>query len=66
NVAFGTVLFIAGLQIWLGLYPKVVLTTTKPVMEQLIQQKLVSANPTHVPSESLLSSHIVTLQGSNP
>ena len=33
NVAFGTLLFIAGLQIWLGLYPKAVLTTTKPVME---------------------------------
>ena len=66
NVAFGTVLFIAGLQIWLGLYPKVVLTTTKPVMEQLIQHALVSANPTHLPSESLLSSHIVTSQGSTP
>jgi NADH-quinone oxidoreductase subunit M len=66
NVAFGTLLFIAGLQIWLGLYPKAVLTTTKPVMEQLIQHVMVSANPTHVPSESLLSSHIVTSQGSTP
>lgn len=66
NVAFGTLLFIAGLQIWLGLYPKAVLTTTKPVMEQLIQHALVSANPTHLPSESLLSSHIVTSQGSTP
>jgi len=66
NVAFGTLLFIAGLQIWLGLYPKAVLTTTKPVMEQLLQHALVSANSTHLPSESLLSSHIVTSQGSTP
>jgi NADH-quinone oxidoreductase subunit M len=64
NAAFGTLLVVAVLQIWLGLYPKAVLTTTKPVMEQLIQHALVSANPTHVPSESLLSSHIVTSQES--
>ncbi len=36
NIAFGTLLFIAVLQIWLGLYPKAVLITTKPVMEQLV------------------------------
>ncbi|MBH0187153.1 MAG: NADH-quinone oxidoreductase subunit M [Nitrospira sp.] len=66
NVAFGTVLFIAVLQIWLGLYPKAVLSTTKPVMEQLVQHAMVSADLTHVRSESVLSSHIVATQGSTP
>ena len=66
NLAFGTVLCIAVLQIWLGLYPKMVLTTTKPVMEQLIQAAAASADPIHSPSESLLSSQIVTSQGNIP
>jgi NADH-quinone oxidoreductase subunit M len=66
NVAFGTVLFIAVLQIWLGLYPKIVLTTSRPVMEQLVQIAVASANPTPLRSESLLSSHRVTPQGNIP
>lgn len=66
NVAFGTVLFIAVLQIWLGLYPKIVLTTTKPVMEQLVQPAVASFNLTPSPSKSLLSSRIVTSQGHIP
>ena len=66
NMAFGTLLFIAALQVWLGLYPKIVLTTARPVMEQLVQPAEASANPTHSRSESLLSSHIVTSQGNTP
>ena len=66
NVAFGTVLVIAVLQIWLGLYPRVVLSNTQPVMEQLVQAAVASANPIHSRSESLLSSHIVTSQGTIP
>jgi NADH-quinone oxidoreductase subunit M len=66
NMAFGTVLFIAVLQIWLGLYPKIVLTTSRPVMEQLAQMAVASANPTPSRSESLLSSHSVTPQGNIP
>jgi NADH-quinone oxidoreductase subunit M len=64
NVAFGTVLFIAVLQVWLGLYPRVVLSTAQPVMEQLVQAAVASPNTSHPPSESLLSSHITTSQGS--
>jgi NADH-quinone oxidoreductase subunit M len=66
NVAFGTVLCIAILQIWLGLYPRVVLSMTQPVMEQLVQVAVASPNLSHLPSESLLSSHITTSQGSTP
>jgi NADH-quinone oxidoreductase subunit M len=66
NVAFGTVLFIAALQLWLGLYPRVVLSTAQPVMEQLVQAVVASPNRNHPPTESLLSSHIVTLQGDTP
>jgi NADH-quinone oxidoreductase subunit M len=66
NMAFGTVLFIAVLQVWLGLYPKIVLTTSRPVMEQLAQMAVASANPTPSRSESLLSSHSVTPQGNIP
>ncbi len=66
NVAFGTVLFIAILQVWLGLYPKAVLSTTQPVMGQLVQAALVSPNLSHPPSESWLSSHRTTSQGSAP
>jgi NADH-quinone oxidoreductase subunit M len=66
NMAFGAVLFIAVLQVWLGLYPRVVLTTARPVMEQLVPPAMASSNAAHSPSESLLSSHIVTSQGSIP
>ena len=66
NVAFGTVLFLAVLQLWLGLYPRVVLSTTQPVMEQLVQQAVASSDLTHSSSESLLSSHLTTLRGSTP
>ncbi|MBX3334140.1 MAG: NADH-quinone oxidoreductase subunit M [Nitrospira sp.] len=66
NMAFGTVLVIAVLQIWLGLYPKAILTTTKPVMEQLVQAAVASANPIHSRAESLLSSRSVTSQGTIP
>jgi len=64
NVAFGTLLFIAVLQVWLGLYPKIVLTTSKPVMEQLVQPVVASPNLNHSPSASLLSSSSVTLEES--
>ncbi len=66
NGAFSTVLIIAILQIWLGLYPKTVLATAKPVMEQLVQKTMAFPNPTHLPSGSLLSSHVETAQGSTP
>ena len=66
NIAFGTVLFIAVLQIWLGLYPKIVLTTAKPVLEQLVQSAVASLNPTHAPSDSVLSSQIVISHRSAP
>jgi NADH-quinone oxidoreductase subunit M len=66
NIAFGTLLFIAVLQIWLGLYPKTVLTTTRPAMEMLVQPVLASPNLTHPPSESVLSSTIFTSRVSVP
>jgi NADH-quinone oxidoreductase subunit M len=66
NVAFGTLLFIAVLQIWLGLYPKIVLSTARPVMAQLVQPAVASSNLIRLPSESLLSSHIVTSQRGTP
>jgi NADH-quinone oxidoreductase subunit M len=66
NIAFGTLLLIAGFQLWLGLYPRTVLTTAKPVMEQLVRSAVASPNLTHPPSDSLLSSHIVTPQGTAP
>ena len=53
NLAFGTVLFIAALQVWLGLYPKMVLTTTRPVMKQLVQPAVASTNPTHFRTRAL-------------
>jgi NADH-quinone oxidoreductase subunit M len=66
DMAFGTLLLIAVLQVLLGLYPKTVLTTAKPVMEQLVRSPMASPSLTHSPSDSLLSSHIVTSQGSAP
>lgn len=66
NVAFGTVLLIAVLQIWLGLYPKAVLSTTQPVMEQLVRAAGALPTLSHAPTESLWSSHIVALQGDTP
>ena len=66
NVAFGTVLLIAALQICLGLYPRVVLSTTQPVMNQLVQAAASSPMMPHPPSASLLSSHLTTSQGGTP
>lgn len=66
NVAFGTVLLIAALQICLGLYPRVVLSTAQPVMSQLVQAAASSPTMPHPLSESLLSSHLTTSQGSPP
>jgi NADH-quinone oxidoreductase subunit M len=66
NTVFGTLLLIAVLQIWLGLYPKTVLTTTRPVMEMLVQPVLASPNLTHPPSESVSSSTIFTSRVSAP
>ena len=66
NVAFGTVLLIAALQICLGLYPRVVLSTAQPVMNQLVQAAASSPTMPHPLSESLLSSHLTTSQGSTP
>ena len=66
NIAFGTLLFIAVLQIWFGLYPKIVLSSARPVMEQLVQPAVSSSNPTPSPPPSLLSSHIVTSQVNAP
>ncbi len=66
NVAFGTVLLIVALQIWLGLYPRVVLSTAQPVMNQLVQASALSPTMPQPPSESLLSSHLTTSQGNTP
>ncbi len=66
NVAFGTVLCIAILQIWLGLYPKAVLSMTQPVMNQLVQATVALPTTPRQSSESLLSSHLTTSQGSTP
>ena len=66
NIAFGTLLFIAVLQVWLGLYPKTVLTTTRPVMETLVQPVLASPNLTHPPSESVSPPTIFTSRVSAP
>lgn len=66
NVAFGTVLFIAALQIWLGLYPRVVLSTAQPVMEQLARAAVALPSMSHPPSESLLSSNRTASQGTTP
>ncbi len=66
NVAFGTLLFIAVLQIWLGLYPKTVFTTTRPVMEILVPPGLASPNLTRPPSASFPSSNVMTSHVSAP
>jgi NADH-quinone oxidoreductase subunit M len=66
NTAFGTLLLIAALQVWLGLYPRPVLTTTRPVMEMLVRPTLASLNPNRPPSESLSSSDIFTSHASAP
>jgi NADH-quinone oxidoreductase subunit M len=60
NIAFGTLLLIAVLQVWLGLYPRTVLTTTRPVMDMLVQPSLASLSLNRPPSESLPSSNIFT------
>jgi NADH-quinone oxidoreductase subunit M len=66
NLAFGTLLLIAVVQVFLGLYPRTVLTTAKPVMQQLVRSAEASPILTHPPSDSLLSSHIMTPQRSAP
>ncbi len=66
NVAFGTILCIAVLQLWLGLYPKAVLSMVQPVMNQLVQAAAPSLTMPHPPAASLLSSHLTTSQGSTP
>lgn len=66
NIAFGTLLLIAVLQVWLGLYPRPVLTTTMPVMETLIQPARPSSNLIHPPSEFLPSSNSFTSHVSAP
>lgn len=66
NFAFGTLLLIAVLQVWLGLYPKPVLTTTRPVMETLVQPAPPSPHLTHPPSEFLPSSNRFTSHASAP
>ncbi len=66
NTAFGTLLLIAVLQIWLGLYPKIVLTTSRPVMNMLVQPVLAAPHLTRPVSESFPSSNIMTSQVSLP
>ncbi|MGE0642788.1 MAG: NuoM family protein [Nitrospira sp.] len=64
NVAFGTVLVIALLQVWLGLYPKPILSTTQPVMDRLVQATVPAAVTHHppelIPSSTFLTSHVST------
>jgi NADH-quinone oxidoreductase subunit M len=66
NVAFGTLLLIAVLQVWFGLYPSPVLSTTRPVMETLVQLALPSPNLAHPPSELMQSSSIFTSHVGTP
>jgi NADH-quinone oxidoreductase subunit M len=66
NVAFGTVLFIAVLQIWLGLYPRTLFIATRPVMEMLVQPVLAAPHLTRPVSESFPSSNIMTSHVSPP
>lgn len=66
NVALGTLLLIAVLQVWLGLYPRPVLSTTRPVMETLVHLAFPSPNLTHPLSESLPSSNLFTSHVSTP
>jgi len=66
NVAFGTLLLIAVLLVWFGLYPKPVLSTTRPVMETLVQPALPLPNLTHPPSELMQSSNLFTSHVSTP
>lgn len=61
NVAFGTVLVIAVLQIWLGLYPNPILSTTRPVMNRLVQAAAVAHEPANlIPSSTFVTSHVST------
>lgn len=60
NIAFGTLLLLAVLQVWLGLYPKPVLATTMPVMETLVQPTPSSSNRTNPPSKFLSSPNSFT------
>ncbi|MGZ8374387.1 MAG: complex I subunit 4 family protein [Nitrospira sp.] len=66
NTAFGTLLLIAVLQIWLGLYPRTVFTATRPVMDMLVQPVLAPPHLTRSLSETFSSSNIMTFQVSPP
>jgi len=66
KTAFGTLLLIAVLQIWLGLYPRTVFTATRPVMIMLVQPVLAAPHLTRPVSESFPSSNIMTSQVSPP
>ncbi len=64
NVAFGTLLFMAVLQVLLGLYPKPVLSTTKSVVDTLVESASQTTQLTHpsafVPSSGRVTSHVST------
>lgn len=66
NIAFGTLLLIAVLQVLLGLYPRPVLITTMPVMETLVQPAPPSPHLTNPPSEFSPSSEGITSRVSAP
>ena len=66
NVAFGTLLLMAVLQIWLGLYPRPVLSTTRPVMETLAQPAQPSSHLTPPPSERMTPANLFTSRVSTP
>lgn len=53
HTAFGTLMLIAALQVWLGLYPRTVLTTTRPVINMLVQPVLATPKLTRPPSASV-------------
>lgn len=65
NVAFGTLLLMAVIQVWLGLYPKPVLATTQPVVNALIQSASQTVQLTH-PSQVMPSSNLFTSQVNTP
>ncbi len=64
NVAFGTLLLMAVLQVWLGLYPRPVLATTKPVVDALIQSASLPAQASH--SVPVMPSTLFTSQANTP
>lgn len=66
NVVFGALLLMAALQVLLGLYPRPVLTTTRPVMETLVQPAVPSSHLTHPPSDQMPSANLFTSHVSSP